>query len=105
MEAAAAKGHRLRREAPGIPLCGNAGRKPLEVALNEQPDELLERHGRPPCEPLACLGGVADEVVEFGLPPLERAVYVHVLAGVEPDSLESDRDDSVTLCVSPIAIT
>src|ERR671926_1469197 len=59
-----------------------------QLRLHEEPDELAERHGRRPAEPLARARRIADEVVELRLPASQRLVDVHVLAPVEADVLE-----------------
>ena len=74
--------------------------EPLELGVDEQRDELLERDLRRPAEPLARLRRVADEVVQLRLPALQRLVDVHVLAPVEPDVLERARARAPRRCAA-----
>ena len=66
--------------------------QPLEVGVDEQPDEPLEVHRRRPPEPRPRLRGVADEVVQLRSAAAQRLVDVDVLAPVEADVAEGQLD-------------
>ena len=69
-------------------------------------DEPLEVEGRQPAELGACLGRIADEVVQLRLPTHERLVDRDVLLPVEADACESRRRRAhATLWVTPLAMT
>ena len=67
-------------------------REPLEVGVDEQPDEPLEVDRRRPAQSRLRLRGVADEVVQLGSAAAQRLVDVDVLAPVEADVAERQLD-------------
>ena len=74
--------------------------EPLELGVDEQRDELLERDLRLPPEPLARLRRIADEVVELGLAALQRLVDVDIRAPVESCVLERALDEVLARCAA-----
>ena len=66
--------------------------EPLEVGVDEQPDEPLEGDRRRPPQSRLRLRGVADEVVQLRSASAQRLVDVDVLAPVEADVAERQLD-------------
>jgi len=67
------------------PLAGRGEALGREVAIDHDPDELLERHARLPAEPGPGLGGIGMEKFHFRRPVVFRVdldVFLPIQAGV-----------------------
>ena len=65
----------------------------LELGVDQEAHERVERHLRLPAEPGTGTGRVADEVVQLCLAALQRLVDHHILAPVETDVPEREADE------------